>query len=351
MNSPSHEKLLGIQFCRGVAAVLVVLYHAGRMLALPQYSGHIALGGFFNFGNAGVDFFFVLSGFIIFFVHEKDIGRPQSLPSYAWSRVTRIYPVYWLVTALVLASIATRSGVEALDPAYLISSLLLLPQPHEPVLSVGWTLVHEMLFYVVFAVAVLSRRFGLWVALGWLVLCATPAFFSFGDSVLGVVASPYHLQFALGVAAAYAVRHGPLRAASTLLCIGLAGFAGLAWAVDSNPDFYVSIACRCLLGLSCAAIIFGTARLELEGKLRVGRPAAFLGSASYSIYLIHAVVIGLFAKALMPTHLLTSLPSLSLLLVALLAVATGSILYLVAEQPMLRFAKSHRPGRSLAYRT
>jgi len=351
MNSEAGGKLLGIQFCRGLAAVLVVLYHAGRMLALPQYTGHIALGGVFNFGNAGVDFFFVLSGFIIFFVHERDVGRPESLAAYAWSRMTRIYPIYWLVTALVLVSIAMRSGIKALDPVYLISSLLLLPQPQEPVLSVGWTLVHEMLFYAVFAIAILSRRFGLWVALAWLVLSATSVLFALGDSVMGVVASPYHLQFALGVAAAYAVRHRPEMAASIVLCIGVAGFAGLAWTVDAVPGFYFSITCRCLLGASCAAIIYGVAWLELDGRLKIGRAAAFLGSASYSIYLIHAVVIGLFAKALAPTRLLTSLPDLSLLLVALLAVATGSVLYLVAEQPMLRFAKSWRPGRNLAYRT
>ncbi len=345
MNSEAGGKLLGIQFCRGIAAILVVLYHAGRMLALPQYAGHIALGGIFNFGNAGVDFFFVLSGFIIFFVHEKDIGRPQSLPAYVWSRVTRIYPIYWLVTGIVIAMIVMRSDIKALDPVYLISSLLLLPQPHEPVLGVGWTLVHEMLFYLVFAVAVLSRRFGLWLALGWLALSATPLFFTFGETVMGVIASPYHLQFALGVAAAYAVRHQPAMRASAILSIGFAGFAGLGWVVDSVPDFYFSITCRCLLGASCAAVIYGVARLELDGKLKIGRAAAFLGGASYSIYLIHAEVIGLFAKALAPTHLMTPLPDHSLLLIALLAVATGSLLYLVAEQPMLRFAKSRRLGQ------
>src|SRR5262249_18432128 len=149
----------------------------------------------------------------------------------------------------------------------------------------------------------------------------------------------------LGVATAYAVRHRPEMAAPIVLCIGLAGFAGLALTVDAVPNFYASIACRSLLGVSCAAIIYGAARLELDGRLKIGRAAAFLGSASYSIYLIHVVVIGLFAKALIPTRLLSSFPDLSMLLIALLAVATGSILYLVAEQPMLRFAKGRRFGQ------
>ena len=55
------ERLLGIQFARGLAALLVVIYHGSRMVALPQYAGHKGFGGFFEFGYAGVDFFFVLS--------------------------------------------------------------------------------------------------------------------------------------------------------------------------------------------------------------------------------------------------------------------------------------------------
>ena len=299
MNSSAHGKLLGIQFCRGIAAVLVVLYHAGRMLALPQYAGHVALGGLFNFGNAGVDFFFVLSGFIIFFVHEKDIGQTQRLPAYIWSRVTRIYPIYWLVTAIVLCLILMRPAGTALDPEYLIFSFLLLPQIQDPVLGVGWTLVHEMLFYFVFATVIVSRAAGISIALLWLVLSTIGGFYSFGWN-----------RWRGGFVLSSPVRDGccsrlcrPVRVRDGGLCdhgAGIVGFSALALALIADPDFYFTVECRCLLGLTCAAIIWGVARLELDGKLRIGRLGAFLGSASYSVYLIHAVVIGLFAKALIP---------------------------------------------------
>jgi len=74
-----------------------------------------------QFGHAGVDFFFVLSGFIIFFVHGKDIGKPSRLPHYVWRRFIRIYPVYWAVTliSIVLAfffsklsTVSIRDGVD-----------------------------------------------------------------------------------------------------------------------------------------------------------------------------------------------------------------------------------------------
>jgi len=64
---------------RGVAALTVVLYHATRGLSLPQYLGYIPFGNSLGFGHAGVDFFFVLSGFIIMHAHTADIGRPERL--------------------------------------------------------------------------------------------------------------------------------------------------------------------------------------------------------------------------------------------------------------------------------
>ena len=69
----AHHRLLGIQAGRGFAALLVVFYHATKMISLPQYAGHEPLHGFFQFGHAGVDFFFVLSGFIIMYVHYDDV--------------------------------------------------------------------------------------------------------------------------------------------------------------------------------------------------------------------------------------------------------------------------------------
>ena len=58
----------------------------------------------FQFGHAGVDLFFVISGFVILFVHWEDIGRPQRISRYAGRRLTRILPIYWVALALTIAS-------------------------------------------------------------------------------------------------------------------------------------------------------------------------------------------------------------------------------------------------------
>jgi exopolysaccharide production protein ExoZ len=152
--SASHGKLSGVQSARGVAALLVVLYHATRGLSLPQYLGYIPFGNCFGFGHAGVDFFFVLSGFIIMHAHAADIGKPERINRYLWRRVARIYPIYWIVT-LIQASWAFFSEDSAirLAPSHILNSLLLLPESIEPLVGVGWTLRSEMLFYIVFALA------------------------------------------------------------------------------------------------------------------------------------------------------------------------------------------------------
>ncbi len=101
VNQGANGKLTLIQTGRGVAACLVVLFHATGLVESPLYWNHSVLGGAFHFGFSGVEFFFVLSGFIIYWAHARDLGRPEQLRKYAWRRFTRIYPTYWVVLALV----------------------------------------------------------------------------------------------------------------------------------------------------------------------------------------------------------------------------------------------------------
>jgi exopolysaccharide production protein ExoZ len=87
--------LNSLQACRAAAAILVVFYHTSHgIFRLEKYFGHKPFGPVFDFGFAGVDFFFVLSGFIMIHVHAGDIGQPRMLAAYLWKRFSRIYPAY-----------------------------------------------------------------------------------------------------------------------------------------------------------------------------------------------------------------------------------------------------------------
>jgi peptidoglycan/LPS O-acetylase OafA/YrhL len=325
-------RLLGIQLARGAAAVLVVLYHAGRGLALPQYLGHVPLGGLFNFGHAGIDFFFVLSGFIIFTVHHGDIGRPSALPRYVWRRLARIYPIYWVVTAIVIAlALLKPDAASILAPDALAKSLLLLPQRADPLLGVAWTLVEEMVFYTAFALLIASRPLGLAAALAWAaVLAVGLAGVSYDSAALRLLNRPYNLQFLFGIAAAWAVLHAPVRRPFLLATAGAALFLLTGLVENAGLIETARFTSKMLFGLGAAATVLGLAAAERQGRLHVGRAGALLGNASYSIYLVHTIVIGLVARAL--PHLPDAV---ALLVVAAIATAAGIAVYRAVEQPML----------------
>jgi len=153
---------------RGLAAFAVTIFHGIHGIALEQYVGHAPFQWFFSFAHAGVDFFFVLSGFIIYIAHHADVGDLSALPRYVWRRVTRIYPIYWVITGFVIILIIFRPGGEhELDAEHILNSVLLLPQSRPPLIGVAWTLEHEMLFYLAFSSLIIGRRLGAIVFIGW----------------------------------------------------------------------------------------------------------------------------------------------------------------------------------------
>ena len=92
---------MSLQAGRAIAAILVVLYHLGGMIAVEKYFGQPIFGIPFSFGDAGVEFFFVLSGFIILTAHRKDISKPYRVISYLKKRIARIYTTYWIISKTV----------------------------------------------------------------------------------------------------------------------------------------------------------------------------------------------------------------------------------------------------------
>lgn len=296
-NTAKH-KLQGIEAARGVAASLVVVYHAARHLDLNGMGLPWAFG-IEKFGHAGVDFFFVLSGFIILFAHWGDIGSPASLPRYAERRCTRIFPLYWPVLAAyaVLAVLGSRAWSPSIGEVF--ANFLLLPSSSEPVVGVAWTLQHEMLFYALFVGLLVSRALGLvligaWVV--WIVAISAGQLAAPELRTWQVCASVYNLQFVMGMAAAWisqrwrAPRSGAMAIAGALafFVVGVAESRG--W-IDGYAD-----PARFLYGVAAWLFVVGIVERERESELRVPRWLAVLGKASYSIYLVHLLVLGLAYK-------------------------------------------------------
>ena len=145
MPGSSNARLGGLQYVRGLAATMVVLDHTSAMLALPKYLGKVTFGKFFDGGAGGVDIFFTLSGFIIFFVSFSDsFVRKISFRDFILRRFVRIIPFMW-VAVLVYAGLQTLGRSTHDFPSVLRAVVLWPTGTVTP--NVIWTLRHEFLLF------------------------------------------------------------------------------------------------------------------------------------------------------------------------------------------------------------
>lgn len=291
---PTRQLFGGIEFARGVAATLVVFHHAGNIVTQPRFFGAHAFGGALERFAVGVDFFFVLSGFIICWMHYDDLGRRERLSSYAAKRFLRIYPPYWgvLLPLVVLYQLFPAAGIPSQrDLGNVVMSTLLLPYPVPPILGVAWTLVHEIFFYAVFGVLILLGRGALWGLVGWSVAIVIGQAFADLPFPISFWLSPYNLEFVMGVGVALLLRWKALPAARWWFWCGLGVF--LTAMIVENPAGTHPFWGRIVFGLSSAAVIAGIVEMERKKPIILGALSRLFGRASYSVYLVHPVALSL----------------------------------------------------------
>lgn len=342
-------KFGSLEFARGIAALLVVLDHAGYLVAEDRYFGRQAFDGLLLNFHVGVDFFFVLSGFIIATVHWGDAGRPDRLGRYARRRFTRIFPPYWIILTFVVITYALspQLGV-ARQHAWpnVLASYALVPMPDQPVLGVAWTLVFEMAFYVLFGGLIVVGRSILWCAVPWAASILWAGVLGAHGYPVDFLTSPYHLEFMMGVLVAWAARSQvPRVPLGMVLLAGTGGLAFAACALVMTPASILEtpLVGRLVFGGAAAAVILGIARLEMKGVLRVPAGLQLLGTMSYSLYLSHVVTESLFMRFAMKLPASIRSPEVVAILVSLAAVAGGWAFWRLVERPLLRRLNGHRP--------
>ena len=343
--------LYSIHLCRAIAALLVVLFHSAGNLAKEKYFGILALPLeqiFWFGGQVGVDFFFVLSGFVMYYVHRKDFDHPERLASYARKRVTRIYPTYIIlfVGVYLLAKLipALQNSVPS-DMGVIIKSLLLLPQDKQvvggtgaPVIVAAWSLQYEMLFYSVFALA-LIRRWMLWTAA---VILGVNLLAQFISGPYGFprnfLASHAIVLFAFGILAAAAARSKiVVNFPGRLVLISLFVFGGFVLLSVLNRDSYNPLFDLCY-GLTSAILIFGLVRYEnKKGQIDAAKRLSIYGDSSYALYLLHFPLIAILSKIsilVLPLNLAGVLIAFIFLVTS--SVFAGVVFHLLIEKPILR---------------
>jgi peptidoglycan/LPS O-acetylase OafA/YrhL len=343
----TRQRFTGIEAARGIAALLVVVHHASRNIAEPRFYNQTLLSGHFEIFHVGVDFFFVLSGFIIAWMHWSDIGVPSRLGGYVLRRVIRIYPTYWgilipVMIAFYLSPGFGRSFDRGLDTT--LASLTLVPWPKPLIIGVAWTLVYEMMFYVLFGLAIVLGRWGIWLFRIWLVAILVVQAFPPLPLPFNILLSAYNLEFLLGVATAIFLSRAKVPGPALVVIGGALAFASFMALGNQFPN--ISLVFRLAFGLPAAALIAGLVEMERSGRLRVPSVFVFLGSASYAIYLIHPVVLAALIHILF--RVLPRDVPLGLVLITLVAggTAAGCLYHVLVERPLTGMLRRRLIGPS-----
>ncbi len=328
-----------IQLLRAVAAAIVVLYHGPKVFAdMPVFKWT---------GFGGVDLFFVITGYLMTSLNVERFGRPAGAHVFLLRRIARIYPAYWIYFAIFVAALVPQTDLVAHAWAY-ASSAFLWPQGKTPPLPVAWTLTYEMFYYLVFTIFFVlpAKWFRAGLAVWALVTVGAGWWYDLGSALLAgilaapVVANPMNLEFIAGCA--LALRHRTLvgrdriSAAMVRIGLGVVFFFGVGSAVGFYAGRILATPRLLVFGLGSLLILDGAVRLERLGYGCSWRLPIALGDSSYSLYLIHLLVL---PYALVAWSMVGGPPRLTAAFYLLASIVVGWVGFRLVERPVSAWAR------------
>ena len=344
-------KIKNIQALRGVAVLLVVLLHLA--IIERKYGGtKPILSDIIEFGIFGVDLFFVISGFVIVTVTRGQFQDAKKALIFLYHRASRIYPAYWVYSLLVL-------GVLLFNPLWvnssqgnqenIISSFLLLPSETLPLVMVGWTLIHEMYFYMIFflILMVIPERHMPLTLLFWGVGVIILNFsLESPDPFATLACHPLTLEFIGGcfLAIIYFRISDSIMENRTLLILASVGLTASILGYNSYQHFTGQVDPQgwwriLIFGVPALLIVFCFIKMERNGYI-AHSSLIIIGDASYSIYLSHVLTLsaagrvwGIFSNNA-PYDNVVMVPMLFMLVIVV-----GIASYLFIEKPLLAFSR------------
>jgi exopolysaccharide production protein ExoZ len=341
-------ELYGIQVLRGVAALMVVMHHTlEESLAgtagpkIPEWS--------IVFGAAGVDLFFVISGFIMFYVSFNG-GTAPGPKNFIFRRLLRIFPLYWLCVILILMlhhSLGLFSSGDYSAKALFLAATLL---PGHSAVYVAWTLTYELYFYLIFAVTLFARspRTTLIGTIS-LIVCLMAASLALpASTATRFISNPISLEFCFGLMMAFLYSRGNRPGRPLIFIVaGLAAMLLSSLLIDHPNTGGLSPWSRTIAwGIPAAFVVAGSISVKIPNNL-LGRASILLGDASYSIYLSHIFVMIAYARLLKTTRLGELYQGGIIPIVIVISTLAGLAVHLFAERQIMALLK-FRSSRTAA---
>ncbi len=351
MNNSTQKELKNIQVLRFLAAFLVVFAH----VPMSQFSGAGIKEDFFGFGAIGVDIFFVISGFIMFYIAKNTKYGIGNAASFLIKRILRVVPLYWLflVLSIYLSFISVNCPSWAdpcpfwLQPNYkfsnidaetIIRSFTFTNFSSGPIYSVGWTLIYEFWFYVFISATIAFgvNRLNSFAIIVTITLLSYLLKAPITYSLFNVLFNPLMIEFGYGVLLYSVWSHEKLSLKFTFILFVLTNAINLFIFYKFKNLFEHSLFRPIVWG----GIAYSMVSLALfsEGKIKIHKYFVSLGDASYSLYLTHWLIV-----TTLPFFLVIYSIQLNAVLFVLLnvlaSIFASIILYRCVEYPLLIASK------------
>ena len=347
---PFKKNLQLIQVLRGIASLLVVLFHITGNFS-ETYHQHW-LGNIFLFGNSGVDIFFVLSGFIITYSNRQYITMPTSIIKFLKKRAIRVFPIYWVViTFFIFLQIIFPTYYRThyyLDIVNILNTYFLLLN-HNMVNGVSWTLTYELFFYLLFVIAlsVPHKKYTLLLLFAYFIFLLIvpiiiPTISENQNSIIQLLVFPMNIEFLLGIFVVLFLDSFAQKFCIPILIIGICLFIVSTIISYMNLHIFNSLYNRVLLfGLPSFFIILSLVKYELAFSIKSHNLLLKLGDASYSIYLFHLPLVAAFFKIIAKLHINNPI-GLTVLSFGLFIIICylGIIIYKWIEEPLIKWLNS-----------
>jgi exopolysaccharide production protein ExoZ len=354
------QKLAWLQALRGLAALMVVLLHDRDALRLLGWDA--TADGMLSLG-AGVDLFFVISGFIMVLTTRTFDGSREYVWYFLAKRFARIWPIYAVATAAYVvlklcdaqhgaAPRVLMQGIEGL--AFVPHDPVRLPVYFQMAVGVAWTLCYEFYFYVVFGMSMLFGRWRYPVLLVWFfaTLVIVPAMQGTLDFLVTTVREVHGLRytvlalnpivgdFVFGMLAAW-IYTSTRQAHHRLLALGIAAIGVFAFVLTWHSWGLVNFYGPRGWGLPVAFAFVGIVLAAKPKPLMVPSWITWFGDISYSLYLVHVLVFIMLTRAVDGFGMKGFLAGIMLfLLQPTLAIMVAALTYRFVEVPLSAWVRS-----------
>jgi exopolysaccharide production protein ExoZ len=316
-----------------------------------KLGGSLLLGAWSGIGFAGVDLFFVISGFVMVWVTRADQGQIAAIPRFYVHRFARIYPLWWIVLSAIVAVWLIRPdwvySSQQSQPD-LLRSYFLLPDKALPLHAVGWTLIHEVWFYLVFGACLIAPKKALpFLLLFWATVVSAAALIlpSPADPLIALIRHPLTLEFLIGAFVGLLTTSGVFFSPQVIFRAGLilAVFSFASILDAPTPAFESETKRVFLFGVPFGLIVWGWVGCDVQGY-RAPKWSSRLGDWSYGLYLIHVPVFVAIVRLAAPFSHPGPFDNLIILSVALgVAIFAAYVMHILIERPLAKFVKDLFP--------